>query len=189
MIACRLVKLAMVASIALFAFVVTLDNIVDYQSNYDFVRHVLSMDTTFPGNALRPGRAITAPWAWTAAYWIIIGVEGLTCAAFAVATAALTRALRADAAGFARRCGGLCAGEAIRLHRRRHRLSAVVYRVHGGRRRVFRHVAIADMEWAGSGIPLLSDAAGRADLCQSTGCRDATISAQPRSQEIVAECV
>jgi predicted small integral membrane protein len=102
MIACRLVKLAMVSSIALFAFIVTLDNIVDYQSNYDFVRHVLSMGTTFPGNALRPGRAITAPWAWTAAYWIIIGVEGLTCVAFAVAAAALARALRAGAAGFAR---------------------------------------------------------------------------------------
>jgi predicted small integral membrane protein len=101
MIACRLVKLAMVASIALFAFVVTFDNIVDYQSNHDFVRHVLSMDTTFPGNTLL-GRAITAPWAWTAAYWIIISVEGLTCAAFAVASVALTRALRADAAGFAR---------------------------------------------------------------------------------------
>jgi predicted small integral membrane protein len=88
MIACRLGKLAMVASVALFAFVVTFDNIVDYPSNYDFVRHVLSMDTTFPGNALRPGRAITVPWAWTAAYWIIIGVEGLTCAAFAVASVA-----------------------------------------------------------------------------------------------------
>lgn len=102
MIACRLVKLTMVASIALFAFIVTFDNIVDYQSNYDFVRHVLSMDTTFPGNALRPSRAITAPWAWTAAYWVIIGVEGLTCVLFAVAAAALARALRADAAGFAR---------------------------------------------------------------------------------------
>ncbi|HJU15411.1 MAG TPA: DUF2165 domain-containing protein [Stellaceae bacterium] len=102
MIACRLVKLAMVASIALFAFVVTFDNIMDYQSNHDFVRHVLSMDTTFPGNALRPDRAIAAPWAWNAAYWIIIAVEGLTCAAFAAASVALARALRADAAGFAR---------------------------------------------------------------------------------------
>ena len=84
MIACRLAKLAMVVSIALFAFIVTYDNIVDYGSNYAFVQHVLSMDSTFPGNALM-GRAITAPWAWTGAYWIIIGVEGLTCAAFAVA--------------------------------------------------------------------------------------------------------
>lgn len=102
MIACRLVKLAMVASVALFAFVVTFDNIVDYGSNYAFVRHVLSMDTTFPGNALLPGRAVTAPWAWTAAYWIIIGVEGLTCAVFAVAAVALARSLHADAMGFMR---------------------------------------------------------------------------------------
>ncbi len=101
MIACRMAKLAMVASLALFAFVVAFDNIVDYGSNYAFVRHVLSMDTTFSANALL-GRAIAAPWAWTAAYWLIIGIEGLTCAAFAVAAVALARALRADAAGFAR---------------------------------------------------------------------------------------
>lgn len=101
MIACRLAKLAMVVSIALFAFIVTYDNIVDYGSNYAFVQHVLSMDSTFPGNALM-GRAITAPWAWTGAYWIIIGVEGLTCAAFVVATVALARTVGADAASFAR---------------------------------------------------------------------------------------
>ena len=62
----------MVASIALFAFVVTFDNVVDCQSNYDFVRPVLSMDRTFPGNAPRSGRAITAPRAWTAACWITL---------------------------------------------------------------------------------------------------------------------
>jgi predicted small integral membrane protein len=101
MIACRLVKLATVASIALFAFVVAFDNVVDYSSNYAFVQHVLSMDTAFPGNALL-GRAITAPWAWTAAYWLIIAAQGLTCAAFAAASVALARALRANAAGFAR---------------------------------------------------------------------------------------
>lgn len=101
MSACRLAKLAMVVSIALFAFIVTYDNIVDYGSNYVFVQHVLSMDTTFPGNALR-GRAITEPWAWTAAYWIIIGVEGLTCVAFAAAAVAMVRAIGSDAACFAR---------------------------------------------------------------------------------------
>ena len=40
------------------------ENLVDYGSNHEFVKHVLSMDTTFPGNKLM-GRAITnpaAPW-------------------------------------------------------------------------------------------------------------------------------
>ena len=112
MIACRLAKLAMVASLALFALVVAYDNIVDYGSNYDFVRHVLSMDTSFPGTALS-GRAITAPWAWTAAYWAIIAAEGLTGAALALAAVALAWALRADAAGFARAKRFVFAGAAL----------------------------------------------------------------------------
>ena len=33
-----------------------------------FVRHTLSMDTTFPDNALK-GRAITSPDVWTLGYW------------------------------------------------------------------------------------------------------------------------
>ena len=74
MLATRLVKTSMVASIALFSLLVAFDNLVDYDSNYEFVRHTLSMDTTFPGNALR-GRAITSPIVWNAAYWVIILVE------------------------------------------------------------------------------------------------------------------
>ena len=52
MITARLVKILMVASLALFAFLVTFDNIADYGANFEFVRHVLSMDTTFPGSSL-----------------------------------------------------------------------------------------------------------------------------------------
>ena len=57
MIAVRLVKLVLVASLALFALLVAYDNVVDYESNYAFVRHTLIMDTTFPDNALKIGRA------------------------------------------------------------------------------------------------------------------------------------
>jgi predicted small integral membrane protein len=73
----RLAKIAMSLSLAAFALTVTLNNLVDYGTNFLFVRHVLSMDTTFPGNALM-GRAITNPVAWSASYWQIITVEGLT---------------------------------------------------------------------------------------------------------------
>ena len=52
MIEIRITKVLMVASLALFALLVTFDNLTDYDTNYSFVRHVLSMDTTFPGNAL-----------------------------------------------------------------------------------------------------------------------------------------
>jgi predicted small integral membrane protein len=42
----------MLGSLALFAGLVTFDNLTDYQTNYAFVGHVLSMDATPPGNAL-----------------------------------------------------------------------------------------------------------------------------------------
>ena len=60
MLAIRLAKILMVAALAAFAFLVAYDNIVDYGANYEFVRHVLSMDTIFPDDALKD-RAITDP--------------------------------------------------------------------------------------------------------------------------------
>ena len=52
MVLIRLAKVTMIGSLAAYAFIVAYDNVVDYGSNYQFVRHVLSMDTTFPDNAL-----------------------------------------------------------------------------------------------------------------------------------------
>ena len=101
MLTARLVKIAMVASLALFACMVTFNNITDYGANFQFVRHVLSMDTTFPDNPLAY-RAITDPALWHLGYGVIILGEGLTCAAFAVATAELARSLYSDAARFHR---------------------------------------------------------------------------------------
>ncbi len=48
----RIVKVIMVGCLALFALLVTFNNLTDYGTNYAFVRHTLTMDTTFPGNAL-----------------------------------------------------------------------------------------------------------------------------------------
>jgi predicted small integral membrane protein len=56
----RISKIALVASVALFLGIVALNNVIDYGSNFDFVKHVLSMDTTFSGNKLK-GRALTEP--------------------------------------------------------------------------------------------------------------------------------
>ena len=99
MLAVRLVKTAMVASTALFALLVAFNNVVDYGSNYEFVRHVLSMDATFPGNALM-ARAITSPAAWNAAFWIIILLEATTGVVLALAAVRLALNLRASAARF-----------------------------------------------------------------------------------------
>ena len=99
MIAIRCLKIVMVASTALFALLVTLNNLVDYGSNYEFVRHTLSMDTTFPGNALK-GRAITSPALWTAGYWAIIFTEAAVGITLATGAVRLGLALRADARSF-----------------------------------------------------------------------------------------
>lgn len=63
----------------LFGLFVFLGNLMDYDSNYQFVKHVLSMDTTFEGNALM-WRAITVPWVWTVGYIGIIIAEGVFAA-------------------------------------------------------------------------------------------------------------
>jgi predicted small integral membrane protein len=75
MIETRITKVVMVASLALFALLVTFDNLTDYDTNYAFVSHVLSMDTTFPGNALLY-RRITSPALWQVGYVLIIVGRG-----------------------------------------------------------------------------------------------------------------
>src|ERR1700744_5647772 len=60
MIATRYAKIIMMIGLGLFGLIVALDNVIDYGTNFAFVQHVLSMDTTFPGNALT-WRAITSP--------------------------------------------------------------------------------------------------------------------------------
>ena len=95
----RVAKLLLVFAVALFYTVVVFNNITDYNSNYQFVRHVLSMDTTFPGNALM-GRAITSPTVWTLAYWAIIVVEAVTGIVLALATVRLAANLGASADRF-----------------------------------------------------------------------------------------
>ena len=101
MLAMRVAKIVLLAALATFAFMVAYDNIADYGSNYEFVRHVLSMDTTFPNNALMH-RAITDPRLWTAAYIAIIAAEGLTSLLLIIGALALLALINAPAAAFNR---------------------------------------------------------------------------------------
>ncbi len=97
----RVAKLVMTGSLAVFGLLVAFNNITDYGSNFMFVRHVLAMDTTFPGNALT-WRAIGAHWVWHGFYVLIITGEALTGVLFALATWDMLRALKSDDAGFRR---------------------------------------------------------------------------------------
>jgi predicted small integral membrane protein len=97
----RLCKIVMVLGLAAFAFLVTFNNITDYNSNFVFVQHVLSMDTTFPDNAAMY-RAITVPWMWHVGYWGIIAGEGLTFVLLLIGALRMWGALRATPEEFDR---------------------------------------------------------------------------------------
>ena len=99
MLVMRVSKVAMVAAIALFASLVAFGNITDYQTNFSFVRHVMTMDTVFPDAAIRY-RAIASPVLHHVAYALIIAAEAVTAILCWIGAVRLARALRADAATF-----------------------------------------------------------------------------------------
>lgn len=73
----RAAKVLLVLAVALFYTFVVFNNLTDYDSNYQFVRHVLMMDSTFPGNH-GMWRAINSPALHTAFYVVIITWEAVT---------------------------------------------------------------------------------------------------------------
>jgi len=92
----RLAKVVAVATLAAFALIVAYNNVVDYDSNYQFVRHVLSMDTIFPDSVLR-SRAIDNETMWRVAYALIIATEALIGFLLALGAVMLLGRLRASA--------------------------------------------------------------------------------------------
>lgn len=79
----------------LFGLLVFVGNLMDYDSNFKFVSHVLSMDTTFPGNALM-WRAIDEPVIHHIAYIGIIIAEGAFAALALVGAVQVFRMRGAD---------------------------------------------------------------------------------------------
>jgi predicted small integral membrane protein len=75
----RAAKVLLVFAVALFYTLVVFNNVTDYDSNYQFVRHVLMMDSTFPGNR-GMWRAINSPVLHTAFYVSIIAWEAIAMA-------------------------------------------------------------------------------------------------------------
>lgn len=95
----RAAKILLLAGIALFYTLVVVTNLTDFDSNYQFVRHVLSMDSTFPGNHSM-GRALTSPAVHLAFYLGIIAWEFATAILLWWGVVRLLRALRQTAAAF-----------------------------------------------------------------------------------------
>ena len=101
MIVVRGAKAMLVAAVALFASLVAFGNLTDYDTNFRFVQHVLSMDTIFATSTIKY-RAIVDPSLQRVIYAVIIATEAVTAALCWIGVAALGRALRADAATFNR---------------------------------------------------------------------------------------
>ncbi|WP_221033136.1 DUF2165 family protein [Actomonas aquatica] len=108
MLSTRICKIALVASVALFLFIVVLNNaIFDYPSNYGFVHHVLAMDTLFSGDS-QSWRALRDPtpddgswWFYHIFYATIIMWEAAACVLCTVGAWKLWRNRTAPAAAFA----------------------------------------------------------------------------------------
>jgi predicted small integral membrane protein len=95
----RWAKVALLAGIALFYTLVVFNNLTDFGSNYEFVRHTLTMDTTFPGNH-GMGRAIHSPAIHLAFYLGIIAWEIATAILLWWGALKLLRVVRRPASAF-----------------------------------------------------------------------------------------
>ena len=95
----RIAKTALVFAVAIFYSLVVLNNTTDYNSNYQFVRHVLMMDSTFPGNR-GMWRAVNSPVWHSIFYLSIIAWEAVTMILCWWGGFVMARALREPTAVF-----------------------------------------------------------------------------------------
>jgi predicted small integral membrane protein len=95
----RVAKLLLLCAVALFYTLVVFNNVTDFDSNYQFVRHVLMMDSTFPGNH-GMWRALNAPAWHLAFYFSMIAWEFATTLILWLGAVKLLRTLRGPASDF-----------------------------------------------------------------------------------------
>lgn len=88
----RLCKVILCLTLAVFALVTGLDNILDYESNYRFVVHTLAMDTVFPETTVK-WRAITNPALAQFFYGAIIIAELITGVLLLIGSIQLARTI------------------------------------------------------------------------------------------------
>jgi predicted small integral membrane protein len=95
----RLAKVAMLAAVAASISLVALGNITDYNTNFAFVEHVMSMDTLFPTTTITD-RAITSAAVHHGAYALIIAAEIATALLCWIGAFVLLARCRASARAF-----------------------------------------------------------------------------------------
>jgi predicted small integral membrane protein len=101
MVLVRLCKTALVASLAFFFTLVAFGNVTDYDSNWQFIRHVLAMDTIFPDSTLR-WRAVTDGRLQTIGYVAIIATEVVVAVVLWIGAGRMLLAARRPAFGAAK---------------------------------------------------------------------------------------
>ena len=163
--ALRVSKAVLVFAIALFYTILVLNNITDYGSNYEFVRHVLMMDSTFPGNH-GMWRAVKSPLVHAVFYIGIIAWESVT---MLLCWWGWVAEIVSRGQGAIRRC----------TERRRDCADDEPADVVGGiprcRGRVVSDVAVAKVEWAGSGIPNVYSCRCGVFDCGATGANSGLV--------------
>jgi predicted small integral membrane protein len=95
----RVAKLFLLAGVALFYTLVVFNNLTDYNSDAQYVHHVLLMDTTMPGNS-GMWRSISSPTVDGVFYVSIIAWEIVTAILLWWGITRLLRTLRQPAAAF-----------------------------------------------------------------------------------------
>lgn len=101
----RYAKTLLAAALALYLTVVVFTNITNYGFNFEFVKRVMSMDTTIPGNR-DLWRAVTSPVLHHVFYVAIIAWEALGAILLWAGAYKLWRAIGAGASEF-NRCKSL----------------------------------------------------------------------------------
>lgn len=95
----RYSKVILMTYISFFGLLVMHSNFTDYQSNYEYVGHILSMDTTQINENIRY-RAITSPMLHHRIYWLIITLEVIYTVCCLLGTYHLYRKINASAEAF-----------------------------------------------------------------------------------------
>ena len=95
----RAAKTSLVFGVAIYYSLVVLNNLTDHDSNYQFIRHVLMMDSTFPNNR-GMWRAMNSPAWHIVFYWTVIVWESATMILCWWGGLRMVRKLKADATAF-----------------------------------------------------------------------------------------
>ncbi len=108
----RLSKITLVAAMAFYATLVVIGNLFDFNSNLEFVRHVLAMDSIFPNSKIMY-RAIKNEVVVYSFYFFIIFLEAITAVLCWMGAFALLRSFRAPDNTFQKSKGIAIAGLTI----------------------------------------------------------------------------